>query len=140
MRERSITSCIYVFVVLMLAGVACLSGVLVHQINHRNHKREILYKDKVIKRTTRCSLEVEKIVYRDRIVYKDKIISTDLILPVTKNKRMTYGISLVGASLDSKIGRGYYYGFGFKMQYMKYYVIAEVADNKSLILSLGYEF
>lgn len=145
MRERSITFGIYVLVVFMFVGIACLAVMLVHQMNHRKHNREIHYRDRVIERTLKCSPEVEKIIiekiiYRDKIVYRDKIIYANRIFPVTKNKRMTYGISLVGASLGSKIGRDYYYGLGFKMQYGEYYGIAEVLDNKSLILSLGYEF
>jgi len=143
MKEKIIATFAYSLIIGMLIAIAAVVGIISHQITHKDHKSR--YVEKIIEIESICSPEikketVEKIVYRDRIVYKDKIVYVAKPNQSVRTKKMTYGVTLVGASLNSIMGRKLYYGFGVKVQYDHYFSTMEVLENNSFLLSLGYEF
>jgi len=154
MRERIVTTCVYILVLLMIGTTAFLFGLLATQIK----KEVIVYKEAPLKSDQAvCSPKiVEKIVYKikDRIVYKTKEIiperyRTTFYLNVVSEKekivylntpeKMHFGVSLVGAYSDQYTRYGTF-GIGFKMRHSNYYGQAEFMNNHSSLFSLGYEF
>ena len=156
MRERIVTTCVYILVLLMISTTAFLFGLLATQIK----KEVIVYKEAPLKSDQAvCSPKiVEKIVYKikDRIVYKTKEIiperyrttfylnavsEKEKIVYLNTPEKMHFGVSLVGAATDSGAGASYgYYGIGFKVRYTNYYGQIEHMINHSSLFSLGYEF
>ena len=76
----------------------------------------------------------EKIVYRDRIIYKDKIVYRDRVTKRKSYPKTKFGLSLVGASLNSNI-EDYSYGIGFKIRRGKKFSHVEILKNKSIRLN-----
>jgi len=139
MKDRTLPLVIYGLFTTLLVSAVYVFGLLYSELENRarhNNTSPII---------AECSPEVkEKVVYQDRVIYKDKliykekIIYRDKIVYASNSEKIRYGVSLIGASLNSNLG--YTFGLGFKMQYGAYYGIAEILENRSTLFSLGYEF
>ena len=155
MREKIVSTSIYILVILMLITTAFLFGMFSTKI-----KKELVYKKAPTQsEQVSCSPKtVEKIVYvtKEKIVYitKEKIPERYLTtlhfnIVNTKEKtvylptpeKMHFGVSLVGAATDRGSSTSYgYFGIGFKVRYTNYYGQIEHMSNRSSLFSLGYEF
>lgn len=82
---------------------------------------------------------VDKKVYVDRVVYQEKIVYREKVVYVRDPKKIRYGLSLIKTT-SSKDSEESYLGLGLKIRYDQYYSLVEILENRSLLLSLGYEF
>jgi len=99
---------------------------------------KIIYKDSIVQALPLSCDTEKKIIFRDKIIYKEitKVRYIDKAVFRNNFNKIKYGISLVGVSTHSKI----IYGLGFKIQYGPYYGQTAILEDKSIMLSGGYEF